>query len=221
MPEPLCKTDSRSPFSGIFLGEANSIAHKLPKWKIELENDIDRDFLLSGIESGFRISDIDTSTVVKKVECDNHPSALKYSEMVEKELKSQLALGYYVIASCRPLIVSPLGAIKKEDCDEVRIIHDGSRPLGDAMNDYSTLYSVRYQTLHEAYELAKPGFYLAKVDLKSAYRSVPISCKDYCLTGLKWCFQGQSSPTYMFDTRLCFGARLAPASFHRIMQAKE
>ena len=219
LPESPTHNDSKSPFAGEFLGKLNSISAKLDEWKQELYDDMDRDFLLQGIESGFSISDIDNSGQVRQVECENHPSSIRYANLVEKELKRQMELGYYVKASVPPTIISPIAAVKKEDSDEVRIIHDASRPLGDAMNDYATSYSVKYQTLQEACKLAKPGYFLAKVDLKSAYRSVAISEKDYCLTGLKWHFKGDLAPTNLFDTRLCFGAKLGPAWFHRISQA--
>ena len=215
MPGPPAK----SPFTTEFLGKNNSIASKFDKWALELKSDPDKLFLLNGLAHGFRVSDIDATSHVRQAECNNHPSSLKYADLVEKDLKCQLSLGYYVFASSRPSIVSPLGAIKKDDCDEVRIIHDASRPVGDAMNDYSTLYTVRYQTLQEACNLAKPGYFLAKVDLKQAYRSVPISPMDYCLTGLKWRFKGDSKSSYLIDTRLSFGARLAPGCFHRVTQA--
>ena len=50
------------------------------------------------------------------------------------------------------------------------------------------------------------GTFLAKLDLKEAYRSIPLheSCFEY--TGLQWVFAGDSSPTYFFDARLPFGA---------------
>ena len=64
-----------------------------------------------------------------------------------------------------------------------------------------------------------PGAYMAKVDLKPAYRSVPIHPSQYCMTGLKWTFSGDSKPTYFYDTRLCFGSKKAPSIFTRITQA--
>ena len=157
----------------------------LERRKEELQNDGDKDFVITGVEQGFRISDIVTPSATKAVEWDNHLSAHNYSHLVEKELKDQLSFGYYVKSSCLHPVASPLGANKKDNCEEVRILHDGSRPLGDGMNEYCTLYLVKYQTLHEAYSLVRPGYYLAKVDLKSAYRSVSISPLDYCLTELK------------------------------------
>ena len=58
---------------------------------------------------------------------------------------------------------------------------------------------------------------MAKVDLKQAYRSVPISKHSQQVTGLKWHFG--NNIVYLQDTRLCFGSKLAPGIFHRRTQA--
>ena len=104
--------------------------------------------MLDGIRFGFKISNLDSGDIneEKSVEVNNHPSAYSHSKLVEQELSNQLAYGHYVKTTSKPRVVSPLGAIPKDGGDEVRLIHDGSRPLGDAMNDYSTLYPIRYQT---------------------------------------------------------------------------
>lgn len=83
--------------------------------------------------------------------------------------------GNYVHAPSPPVIVSPLGVIPKPD-GGVRLIHDCSRPAGLAVNDYvSNFHKQKFQTLDDAKKLVRQGSYFAKVDLKSAYRSVPIS----------------------------------------------
>ena len=58
---------------------------------------------------------------------------------------------------------------------------------------------------------------MAKVDLKSAYRSVPISKHSQKVTGLRWQFGKQT--VLLRDTKRCFGSRLAPGIFHRLTQA--
>ena len=83
---------------------------------------------------------------------------------------NQLELGCYMHASWSSLIISPLGAISKDE-GEIQIIHDASQPLGKAMNDYCTLSSVRYQLLQEACDKAKPGSFMAKIVLNATYWS--------------------------------------------------
>ena len=62
----------------------------------------------------------------------------------------------------------------------------------------------------DALKLMKQGYYMAKVDLESAYRSVRIHPDNYQATGIKFKFPGNQSSTYMYDTRLPFGARKSP-----------
>lgn len=175
---------------------------------------------MQGIKSGFRISDVCDIEDVKSVSVKNHPSVDRYKPLVEKELKEQMRHGNYKVAdiSVNPKIISPLGALPKED-NEVRVIHDCSRPMGEALNDYSKHSPVSYQSIQDAYKLALPNTYMCKVDLKSAYRSVAISPLDYNLTGFQFHFSGDDSSTVLYDTRLPFGSAKGPMIFHRLSQA--
>jgi hypothetical protein len=181
-----------------------------------LINDKDKDFLLDGIQNGFRIIEKDSSFVC--VEQKNHKSCAEFKREVESELLDQIEQGNYIVANRKPAVVSALAAIPKED-KTVRIIHDGSRPHGQAMNDYAIPEKVKFQTLTDACKIAKPGYWCAKVDLKAAYRSVCIHPDDYNVTGLKWTFESQTEPTYLFDSRLPFGSKVGPSVFHRLSQA--
>lgn len=158
---------------------------------------------------------------MKQARCPNHKSATS-AELkcrVETELLRQINQGHYVVASAPPAIISPLAAIPKEGSDDVRLIHDGSRPCGSAMNDYVEHHSVRYQTIDDACKIAKPGYFCAKVDLQAAYRSVPIHPDCYKAAGLAWTFEGNDTETILFDTRLPFGSKCGPSHFSRISQA--
>ena len=53
--------------------------------------------------------------------------------------------GHYVIACKKTTVVSALVAIPKDDTSN-STVHDGSRPAGQAMNDYSVPESVKFQT---------------------------------------------------------------------------
>ena len=145
---------------------SNLISAKFGCWEKELFNDCDKDFILSGIKSGFKITKLKGLDLVTKVKTKNHKSCNEHSVLVEKELLSQIDQGNYIRSSIPPLVVSPIGAIKKEGIEEVRIIHDGSHPVGAAMNDYGCSQLVKYQTLSDACELSKPGYFLAKSGLK-------------------------------------------------------
>ena len=150
---------------------------------------------------------------------DNYKSALQNKEQVEEQIKEELAEGRYVFTDTPPTIISALGAISKES-GGIRLIHDCSRPSGKAVNDYAIKdATIKYQTVTAATKLLDPNGFMAKLDLKSAYRSVALHPSQYKYTGLKWTFSGETKPRYLIDTRLCFGARLSPSIFHRLTQA--
>ena len=126
----------------------------------------------------------------------------------------RLARGNYVEVKTVPLVISPLGVIEKP---------------GGALELYMIavvllachapeLDKQRFQSVDCAAKLVKPGWFMAKVDLKSAYRSVNISAAhSQLVTGLKWDLGGEWR--YFYDTKLPFGARASPGIFHRLTQA--
>ena len=91
--------------------------------------------------------------------------------LVEKTIRDEIQQGNYVISATKPTVVSALGAIPKPNSTEVRLIHDCSRPHGHAVNDFISTRSFKFQTLDDAIKLLKPNYFMAKIDLKHAYRS--------------------------------------------------
>ena len=131
----------------------------------------------------------------------------------------ELAAGNYRIVQSKPTIVSALGAVPKPDSDDLRIIHDCSMPQGRGVNSFIDIEKQKFQTLDDATKLIGKDFYIAKVDLRRAYRSVPVHPTNFPALGLKWRFNDDRRSTYLIDTRLPFGARSAPGIFHRITQS--
>ena len=120
-------------------------------------------------------------------------------------------MGNYEVVSEPPDIISPLGVLEKPD-GGVRLIHDCSMPPGRAVNDYSTEeWHLKFARVDDAAALVTEGCFMAKVDISSAYRHVPISRHSQRVTGLKWQFGTKT--VFLKDTKLCFGARLAPVYF--------
>lgn len=187
-------------------------------WEKELGNDIDRDFILCGIKNGFDI--IDPCSKPTPVFLKNHPSARPSAPLYKKATKqimTEIENGNYIEVTNPPTIISPLGVIPKPD-GGVRLIHDCSRPEGAAVNDYVTdLPKQKFSTVDSAAKLVTQGCYMAKVDLKSAYRVVPISQKSQTVTGVHWQFQDKVR--FFIDKKLPFGSRMAPSIFHRLSQA--
>ena len=186
----------------------------------ELQEDEDKDFLLDGILNGFQLIPADSS--LSPAEMENYRSATEppARAKVEATLREELEEGNYVISPSKPTIVSALGAVPKSNSDELRLIHDCSMSKGQGVNSYvPTLDKLHFQTIDDAVKLVTPECYLARINLRHAYRSVPIHPANYPATGLKWTFSGDASPTFMYDTSLCFGGRKSPGIFHRLTQS--
>jgi hypothetical protein len=188
-------------------------------WKRELPvGDPDTDFILSGIKNGFNIIDDDVNIV--EVEVPNHRSVCSGSHLykeVNSQIMKEIENNNYIICKDKPLIVSPLGAIPKDE-GGVRLIHDCSLPGGASVNDYaSSPNKYSFESMDDVSKLIKPGDYIAKLDLKSAYRSVQINEWSQQVTGLKWNINGED--VYLRDTKLPFGSKLGPYIFNILSQA--
>lgn len=153
------------------------------------------------------------------MECANYRSCGEFKEEVEAQILEEIAEGRYLVTQEKPTIVSALGALPKPD-GGIRLIHDASRPCGQAVNDYASLESrIAFQSVRDATELLTESSFMAKIDLKSAYRSVSTNSQHHHLAGLQWKFKGHTEFTFLKDTRLPFGARLSVQAFHRLSKA--
>ena len=99
-----------------------------------------------------------------------------------------------------------------------RLITDLSYPEGGSVNDGidSRLCSLRYTSVEAvalaAQQLGK-GAQMAKLDIKSAYRLVPVHPQDRYLLGVEW------EGAYYVDAALPFGLRSAPKIFTAVADA--
>ena len=85
--------------------------------------------------------------------------------------------------------ISPLGLVPKKTPGEFRLIHHFSFPEGSSVNDGipRELSSVRYATIDDAIKKISSlgaGCFLAKTDIKSAFRIIPLHHRDFDLLGL-------------------------------------
>lgn len=172
--------------------------------------------MINGIANGFDIIDTDAKPEVA-FQCNNK-SAYQYRDQVEKAILKEIELGRYRIVQEPPHIVSPLGAVPKND-GEIRLIHDCSQPFDKAVNDYATINKHSFVSVDTAVSMVTTGSYMAKVDLQSAYRQVPLSRHSQNVAGLCWKFKGDTYDTFLVDTRLPFGASKSVGIFHRLTQS--
>ena len=147
----------------------------------------------------------------------HHPQEVLLAQFSLYVHKGGLKPDSFHFCEDKPTIISPFSVPEKSD-GGVRLIHDASQPVGDSLNDQATLDThYNFETVDSAAKLLWPNYYMAKVDLKSAYRSVKISEHSQKFTGLKWIIN--NTTVFLKDTKLPFGSKLSPGIFHRLGQS--
>lgn len=114
---------------------------------------------------------------------------------------------------------SGIGLVPKKD-GSWRMIHHLSAPMGQSINDFIDPegYSLSYPSIDEAAAILVSfgrGTMMTKMDLKSAFRQVPVHPSDWHLLGLSWRDQ------FYYDKCLPFGLRSSPFLFNRVGTAVE
>ena len=111
---------------------------------------------------------------------------------------------------------SPIGLVPKaHQVGKWRLIVDLSAPPGASTNDgiATEQCSLKYTSVDEAVLRLSRGSRLIKIDLKNAYRIVPIHPDNQHLLAISW-----NGGTYI-DRALPFGLRLAPKIFTAVADA--
>ena len=198
---------------------------KLDAWRSALAQHPDRKWveqLLQGIQYGFRIG-LKPSAACKSAP-GNLPSAQGQQQLITEYLQHQvrdgLMLGPYAPHECQGVVVSPIGVVPKRTPGAFRVIVDLSSPKGHSVNDNLCrhLTHVAYSSVEDAalamYSLGL-NTELAKIDVRSAYRIIPIHPSERVFLGIQW--QGD----VFIDCQLPFGLASAPAIFSALAEALE
>ena len=200
---------------------------KVAQWDHMLAQHPDRQYvayLLSGIQEGFRIGYERREHVLgsarknMKTAMEN-PQVIK--EYLDVERKRGVLLGPFERSEMPEVHLSRFGVIPKSNQPgKWRLIVDLSHPEGRSVNDVISgeLCSLQYMRIEEVVRrLLKlgPGAQMAKMDIKSAYRMVPVHPQDRVLLGVQW--EGQ---VYV-DAALPFGLRSAPKVFNALADGLE
>ena len=150
----------------------------------------------------------------------NHPSASANSSVVDSYIATEVALGRLLgPVSQVGIHSSPIGLVPKaRQHDKWRMIVDLSCPRGQSVNDGISAdhCSIQYASVDEAVNIILAMgrcTQLVKVDLKDAYKIIPVHPLDHHLLGISW--QGA---TYV-DRCLPFGLRSAPIIFSAMADA--
>lgn len=169
-------------------------------------------FLRRGFASGFRIG-FNRSLSLKPAR-QNLSSVRQNPTVVDSYIEEELATGKLRPAPPTATVhVSPIGIIpKRNQPGKFRLIVDLSSPKGFSVNDGidPCLCSLKYTSVAEAADLVNrlgKGALMAKIDLKSAYRMVPVHPQDQPFLGIEW------RGSILVDQALPFGLRSAPKLF--------
>ena len=192
--------------------------------EIELKSHPDKVFvkqLIDSLRFGARIGF--TGNQQSRVS-PNLISSSEHPEVVSTNIAKEINLGRMAGPFLEPplpnLQCHPVGVVPKKHSAEWRTIYHLSYPEGDSINDGipKDPYSLKYVRVDDAIRIVQglgPGSYMAKTDLKSAFRLIPIHPDDWNLLGVYW------NSRYYVDMYLPFGLRSAPYVFNQLSEALE
>lgn len=174
------------------------------------------EFFLSGIAQGFRVGYNYAKGPLKSAP-KNLNCALQHMEVVDEYLQNELThnriSGPFRKDETSRVHISRFGVIpKNHQQDKWRLIVDLSFPKDQSVNDGvpKSLCSLSYITVDDAIEeicRLGPGCLLAKIDIKNAFRLLPVHPADRHLLGMEW------RDAIYIDNCLPFGLRSAPRLF--------
>ncbi|KAJ1119854.1 hypothetical protein NDU88_008039 [Pleurodeles waltl] len=173
----------------------------------------ERELLFNGFSEGFRIP-YDGPSLSRGA--NNLRSAMEARGVVREKLEKECQLGRVAGPFIHPplsnFIVSPLGIVPKKEQGKYRLIHHLSFPKGSSVNDYleEGTCSVCYASFDEAVDLVRAaglGALMAKADIESAFRLLPVHPSSFHLLGMQWAGQ------YFYDKCMPMGCAVSCALF--------
>ena len=193
---------------------------------LRLQNHPDNDFshwLLGSLEGGFCI-EMQEGSQLRPAE-RNMQSARDHPQIIEDYIQTEAAqrciLGLYSPSSMTGIHTNRFGVIrKKHRTNKWCLITDLSFPAGDSINDAidPALCSLQYISVDHvaiASLALGRGALLAKADIQSAYRLIPVHPEDQIWLGMQW------KGALFVDGMLPFGLRSALKIFSAVADTLE
>lgn len=182
---------------------------KMHHWLMLYPDREKAEVLIEGFSSGFKLP---VFTGQGCVLVNNLKSVRMLSHVVREKLIKEIAAGRVAGPFVSPPFlnfrISPLGVVPKKEPNSYRLIHHLSYPKGGSLNDEidDSLASVSYSSFDDAIRLVKRfgrGALLAKSDIKSAFRLLPIAPESF--SSLGFCFEEK----FFYDMCLPMGCSLS------------
>ena len=176
-------------------------------------------FLISGFQYGFNIphdGPLPQSSNKNLQSATEHQAAVE--ECIETEISQSRISGPHTKPPFQPFVVSPIGVVPKKTPNKFRLIHHLSYPLGSSINSGIDKHytHVKYHTVDMAIQIILRlgrGCFLAKTDIQSAFRLLPVHPDSYHLLGFY--FKGH----YFFDTAMPMGLSISCQVFETFSTA--
>ena len=168
------------------------------------------DALRSGVDIGFKGTRSAVQTPNMKSAFEN-PQVIRAT--IQKELESGWSLGPFATPPFPDFVVNSIGVVPKKS-GGFRMITDLSRPEHEGVNQAidKDEFSLAYSGIDDAIAILRrigPSAVMCKLDIKDAFRLIPVRPEDWPLLGYEW--EGE----FFFHTRLPFGLRSSPFHFTR------
>lgn len=199
---------------------------KVDAWSAALAGHPDSDFaryVTSGLRYGFHIG-VNSTRDLKGAKANmlsarQNPAVI--DDYIQKEVGLGNILGPFLKGTLEGVHINRFGCIqKKHQPGKWRLITDLSYPSGLSVNDAidPKLCSLTYISVDQVAQKAMSlgvGSLMAKIDIKSAYRLVPVHPSDRHYLGMEW-----DGREYV-DGMLPFGLRSAPKIFTAVADGLE
>ncbi|KAG1936323.1 proline and serine-rich protein 1-like [Pimephales promelas] len=180
-------------------------------------------YLLSGLEHGFKPGV--ECPLSQNIVCNNLQSALAEPDIVDNLIKKEVESGFMIGPFDNPPFevfrISPIGVATRKFSGKKRLIIDLSAPHDSPFPSINSLipldeFSLKYHDVDQAIDMIKTagrGAWLAKIDITSAFKVMPIHPDSWHLFGVRW--QGK----FYFSVRLTFGCKSSPKIFDMLSEA--
>ena len=176
-------------------------------------------YIVEGFQKGFSIGCVAPQPGYCK---DNLSSCYAAPEVIDNYIQEEQAMGRIIgpfeTSPFPSTKISPVGLIPKAVPGEYRVIHHLSHPSGSSINDSIPREHVQvsYGSVDDAIEvILSHNFpvFMAKTDIRCAYRIVPIRASERGLLGFRW--KGK----LYFDCALPMGSASSAQIFQTISDA--